>query len=274
VRFGFSTFFFPQKPLVSLIDELVAYGLTAIELVYDVPHFDQFDDNLIAHLKRLSDRDVRFSLHCPFLEVNLSGYFEEVRSFSRQLTEKAVDFAARAGCNPVVIHPGYTFLMNKVHGIEHVARSYMIDALAPLAAFATRHGITLGLENLQMPYFLVHDLKDFLFFKSAVPQLGLVFDLGHAYIMKRRLGSADPEGAVLQDIEDIGVDNVIHVHLSNNTGLTDEHGFINGDIDIKRVVRWLHERGYQGRLIIESTEVESLGIPAVLARIREIEPKE
>jgi sugar phosphate isomerase/epimerase len=274
VRFGFSTFFFPRKPLVSLIDELVAYGLTAIELVYDVPHFDQFDDNLIAHLKRLSDRDVRFSLHCPFLEVNLSGYFEEVRSFSRQLTEKAVDFAARAGCSPVVIHPGYTFLMNKVHGSEHVARSYMIEALTPLAAFATRHGIALGLENLQMPYFLVHDLKDFLFFKSAVPQLGLVFDLGHAYIVKRRLGSADPEGAVLQDIEDIGVDNVIHVHLSNNTGLTDEHGFINGDIDIERVVRWLHERGYQGRLIIESTEMESFGIPAVLKRIREIEPKE
>lgn len=271
MRFGYSTFFFPGKRLENLIDELVGYGFTAVELVYDVPHFDQFDDKLIARLKRLSNRDIRFSLHSPFLEVNLSGYFEEVRSFSRQLTEKAIDFAARAGCDPVVIHPGYTFLMNKVKEAEQVARSYMIEALAPLAALATSRGITLGLENLQMPFFLVHDLKDFLVFKRAIPELGLVFDLGHAYIMKHRAGSADPEGDILKDIEAIGINNVIHVHLSNNTGAADEHGFVHGDIDMKRVVGWLRERGYGGRLIIESTEMEKLGVQAVLAKIKEIE---
>jgi sugar phosphate isomerase/epimerase len=271
VRFGFSTFFFPRKPLIDIIDELVDYGLTAVELIYDVPHFDQFDDKLIEHLKALRDRDIRFSLHCPFLEVNLSGYFEEVRSFSRHLTQKAIDFAARARCNPVVIHPGYTFLANKIPKIEEAARSSMVEALIPMAAFAKSHGISLGLENLQMPAFLLHELTDFPSYKKAIPDLGLVLDLGHAYILKRRTGSADPLGDIFKDLDMIGMDSLIHVHLSNNRGVTDEHGFIKGDIDMKRFVRQLHERGYKGRLIIESIEMERLGIPAVLQRIREIE---
>jgi sugar phosphate isomerase/epimerase len=273
VRFGFSTFFFPRKPLIKLIDELVDHGLTAVELVYDIPHFDQFNDDLIAYLQARGKDGIYFSLHCPFLEVNLAGYFEEVRSFSRRLTEKAIEFAARAGCDPVVIHPGYTFLTNKVESIEHAARLSMIEALTPMAAFAKSHGITLGLENLQMPFFLLHDLKDFTGFKSIIPELGLVLDLGHAYIMKRHAQAADPEGAILDDLLDIGVDNVVHVHLSNNSGISDEHGFIKGDIDMKRVIQWLHDQGYRGRAIIESTEMERLGIPAVLEKVKEIEPK-
>lgn len=253
---------------------MAGYGVTAVELVYDIPHFDQFNDDLIAHIKRLRNDGIRFSLHSPFLEVNLSGYFQEVRSFSRHLTEKAIDFAASAGCNPVVIHPGYTFLVDKVDKIEHEARSSMIEALASLAAFATSRGIRLGLENLQMRYFLLHDLRDFPTFRSAIPELGLVLDLGHIYIMKRRGKCADPEGAILEDIDAIGIDNVIHVHLSNNTGVGDEHGFIKGDIDLKRVVRWLRDKGYDGRFIIESTEMERLGIPAVLEKIKEIDPKD
>lgn len=273
VLFGFSTFFFPRKPLIHLVDEIVGHGVEAVELVYDIPHFDQFDDNLIAHLRRLSGDGVRFSLHCPFLEVNLSGYFEEVRSFSRRLTQKAIDFAVSTGCDPVVVHPGYTFLMNKVDRIEQEARSHMIEALAPMAAFAKSRGITLGLENLQMPFFLLHDLRDFIQIKNSVPDLGLVFDLGHAYIMKRQVKAADPEGAIMEDIETVGMDNLIHVHLSNNRGVADEHGFIRGDIDMKRVIHWLRYRGYQGRVIVESTEMERLGIPAVIKKMRELEPK-
>jgi sugar phosphate isomerase/epimerase len=273
VRFGFSTFFFPRKPLIQLIEELADHGLTAIELVYDIPHFDQFNDELIAHIKALARDGIYFSLHCPFLEVNLSGHFEEVRTFSRRLTRNAIDFASRAGCNPVVIHPGYTFLMDKVDSAEQTARSYLIEALAPMAVLAKARGITLGLENLQMPFFLLHNVKDFVTFKTAIPELGLVFDLGHAYIMKRREPATDPEGAILDDLRATGIENIIHVHVSNNRGTSDEHGFIKGDMDLKRVMQWLHDQGYRGRAILESTEMERLGIPAVLARIREIEPK-
>lgn len=273
MRFGLSTFFFPRRPLIQLIDEMVCHGLTAVELIYDIPHFDQFDDDLITHLGELEKDGIYFSLHCPFLEVNLAAYFEEVRSFSLRLTEKAIDFAGRAGCNPVTIHPGYTFLMNKVESIENGARLSMIEALTHLASFAKSRGITLGLENLQMPFFLLHDLKDFVTFKRAVPELGLVFDLGHAYIMKRRGQAADPEGAILKDLEAIGIDNIIHVHISNNNGNSDDHGFTKGDIDLKRVIQWLHDYGYRGRVIVESTEMERFGIAAVLEKVKEIEPK-
>lgn len=272
MRFGFSTFFFPRQPLVRLVDDFIGHGLTAVELVYDVPHIDQFDDGLARHLREQSKRGVYFSLHTPFLEVNLSGYFEEVRSFSKRLTMEAIEFAGRAGCNPVVIHPGYSFMTNKVDGIEQKARDSMIEALGPLVDFAGSRGITLGLENLQMPFFLLHDLKDFLLFKRHIPELGLVLDVGHAYIMKRRDHETDPEGAIMADLRTVGVEDVIHMHVSNNRGVSDEHGFINGDIDLKRFLHWLHEEGYRGRAIIESAEMENLGIPAVLRRIREIDP--
>lgn len=270
--FGFSTFFFPDKPLIPLIHDIANHGVTAVELVYEAPHFDQFNEDLITHVKALRGKGMHFSLHCPFIEVNLSGYFEEVRSFSRLLTKKAIEFAAKAGCDPVVIHPGYAFLKNKVEGIENMARFYMIETLAALAADAKARGIRLGLENLQMPFFLLHDLKDFAPLKRSVPDLGLVFDVGHAYIMKRHDQAPDPEGAVLDDLLAIGVDNVIHVHLSNNSGAGDEHGFVKGKIDLKRVLRWLHNQGYQGRVIIESTEMAELGIDRVLKKIKEIDP--
>ena len=124
-----------------------------------------------------------------------------------------------------------------------------------------------------MPYFFFYNLDEFPEISRAVPGVGITLDVGHAYVTYRSKGNPDPEGAILADLGRIGIEHLFHVHLHNNTGLKDDHMFLQGHIDLKRIVAGLDRLGYRGKVIVESYDMEQFGMDAVMEKLRDLTPR-
>ncbi len=270
MQFGFSTYFCMRKPIGQIVKELVKRGVRTVELSYELPHVLSMDETFIAQVKELRGNGVAFSMHGPFFEINLGSYIDEVRKVSKERNKNAVVMAAKIGCDPLVVHPGYSFMTNRVRQLEEQLRLSFIEDLREIIAFAHHQGVRIALENVHMPYFFFCDLKEFPELQRLAPGIGMALDLGHAYLAKRANGSEDPEGEILTDIHTIGIENILHVHLHNNAGEKDEHLFLEGDIDMNRLISGLKDLGYDRKVIVESFEIEERGIEPVLERLKAI----
>jgi sugar phosphate isomerase/epimerase len=272
MHFGFSTFFFFGVSISDALDRLLSGGVRVIEFMHEVPHSAEIDEALLEKMKRLVDEGVQFSVHAPFLETNLGSYFDEVRRFSKARVRAAVEFASAIHADPVVVHPGYSLMKEKLRVLNERARENFLQDLEEIASFAHGLGVRLALENGQMPFFFLYNMKDFPGFGDPIPYLGATLDIGHAFIAKYQAREADPEGAILEDVRQLGLDRLIHVHLHNNRGGRDDHGFLSGTINMERILKGLYEIGYQGKVILETSDVVEHGVQVVLEKLRSIAP--
>jgi sugar phosphate isomerase/epimerase len=272
MNFGFSTLFFVKKHILDILDDIVSSGIRVIELSYEIPHALDMDNVFLSKVHMLKEKGVEFAMHAPFFEINLGSFFNDIREISREKIRLSLDLAHRIGCDPVVVHPGYTFLMDKLKGIEDKTREAFIEDLKNLAIYAKERNLRIALENVHMPFFFFYELRDFKELYEIIPDIGIALDIGHAYITKCSKGEKDPEGAIIEDLRVTGIENVFHVHIHNNTGKRDDHHFMNGNMDMKRILRSLKEAGYGGKVIIESSDMEEYGITPVLKKLKDITP--
>ena len=272
MNFGFSTFFFVKKNILEIIDDIVSSGIRVIEVCYEIPHALNMDNVFLSKVHMLKEKGVELAMHAPFFEINLGSFFKDIREFSKERIRLSLDLAHRIGCDPVVVHPGFTFLMDKSKGIEDKTREAFIEDLKNLTIYAKERNLRIALENVHMPFFFFYELRDFKELYEIIPDIGITLDIGHAYITKCVKGEKDPEGAIIEDLKEIGMEHVFHVHLHNNMGKTDDHHILDGKIDVKRVLKFLNEEGYSGKVIIESYDMEEKGISAVLNKLKEISP--
>lgn len=272
MNIGFSTFFFLRKPISKVIDEIIDHRVKTIELSLEIPHSPGLDDNFVKKMAALGKDGISFSIHAPFIEMNFGSHQKEIRQFSRKKAKKAVDIACKIGANPVVMHPGYTFWMDKIKNVADTSRRHFLEGLKSIVSYATRRGVTIALEQVPMPFFFFYDGLDFVELQKTIPDLKMAFDMGHAYVTKRAKGIADPEGAIIDDLRTVGVELIADVHLHNNKGKRDDHLVSEGNIDIKRILRFLAEEGYEGKVIVESYEMEQNGIPSVLEKLKSLTP--
>ena len=272
MRFGFSTFFFFDLSIASAIERLISGGIKVVEFVYEGPHAAQTDDALIERMKDLVRDGIEFSVHAPFLEMNLGSYCEEVRELSKERVKAAVRIASLIKGDPVVVHPGYTLMKERLKVTDEVAKANFLEDLNDIVRFAMGLGVRVALENAQMPFFFFYDLKEFPLLHGHVPELGVTLDIGHAYLAKRQAAEGDPEGAILTDVRQLGVGQLLHAHLHNNSGKKDDHRFLEGTIDMGRILKGLYAEGYRGKVIIETADIAEYGVKAVLDKLRSIAP--
>jgi sugar phosphate isomerase/epimerase len=270
LNFGFSTYFFVKKETHRVIDDILSSGLRTIEVSCEIPHVRNMDSVFKSRVNSLRSIGIEFSMHAPFLEINLGSYFQDNRARSMGKLRSALDMAHEIGCDPIVVHPGYTSLAGRLKDVEDITRGYFIEDLTELSGYAKDRGLRIALENVHMPIFFFCDLGEFNKLHQEIPGIGLTLDLGHAYITKRSRGEEDPEGAIIRDIEHVGIEKLFHVHVHNNWGTRDDHLILNGDMDLKRILRALDGLEYRGKVIIESYDMEGTGMPEVLEKLKEI----
>ena len=270
MNFGFSTFFYPHYSLDKAIEKIIDAGVRTIEITYDLPHIAETDNQIVKKIEEWKKEGIEFSLHGPIFEVNIGSLFPEIRKQSMQRYKKAILFASKNNIDPIVVHPGYTMLNGKSESLAQKTKEFFFDDLRELCRMASNFEITLALENVFLPFFFFYDIPEFNEIVKNVPEIGMTFDLGHAFITKMQKNIQDPEGTIINDLAQIDVTKLTHAHIHNNFGNRDDHFFDKGIIDLERIIQGLHDLGYAKKIIIESHDIERYSIENVRAKFKDI----
>ena len=222
--------------------DLEGLGFTGWEVVSEGKQ--QLNDATLAEIKNIIETtDLTLTLHLPFSDLNLASlnhpiWKETTRQMNRCL-ERASDFIELA-----VVHPGHLSPLGMQ--LPEMAWRQNIEGLRAVCDFASEHGIRIGVENMvNMQFILGKQPGEISGMIESLERenVGMTFDVGHA----------NTNGMVDEFLADLG--KVIHVHLHDNRGKSDEHlGLGKGNINWEKVVMKLG--GFKGRLVTEARTVE------------------
>jgi sugar phosphate isomerase/epimerase len=121
-----------------------------------------------------------------------------------------------------------------------------IRSAEALFEIANDCGVKIAIENVPEPYpFLMKSVEDFgRFYAEVDADIGLVLDVVHANIN----GQTELFLTVFRD-------KIVHVHVSDNDGKSDQHlGLGYGTVDWERVASLLRKNRYDKIVVVESIE--------------------
>lgn len=204
----------------------------------------QLNNETLLEIKNIIETtDLVLTLHLPFSDLNLASlnhpiWKESIRQMSKCL-ERACDFVKLA-----VIHPGHLSPLGMQ--LPDMAWQQNIEGLRALCDIASDYGINIGVENMvNMKFILGKQPGEILGMIDSLERenVGLTLDIGHA----------NTNGNIHEFLTDLSM--VVHVHLHDNNGKSDEHLELGkGNINWKEVLSKF--KGYKGRLVTEARTVE------------------
>jgi len=203
----------------------------------------QLNDGTLLEIRNiLETTNLVITLHLPFSDLNLGSlnhpiWKESIRQMVKCL-ERASDFVKLA-----VIHPGHLSPLGMQ--LPDMAWRQSIEGLRAVCDFANELGIKIGVENMvNMPHVFGKQPGEIIGMIESLERenAGLTLDMGHA----------NTNGNVLEFLEDLSM--VVHVHLHDNKGKSDEHIELGkGNINWKEVIPKF--KGYKGRFVAEARTV-------------------
>ncbi len=222
--------------------DLEELGFTGWEVVSEGKQ--QLNDSTLSEIKNIIDTtNLVLTLHLPFSDLNLASlnhpiWKETIRQMSRCL-ERASDFVELA-----VVHPGHLSPLGMQ--LPEMAWRQNIEGLQAICDFAAERGIRIGIENMvNMQFILGKQPGEILGMIESLERenAGMTLDIGHA----------NTNGMINEFLADLG--RVIHVHLHDNKGRSDEHLELGkGNIKWKDVIKRFG--GYKGRFVTEARTVQ------------------
>jgi sugar phosphate isomerase/epimerase len=241
MKVSFSSLALVNNPFEWAYD-LEELGFTGWEVVSEGKQ--QLNDGTLAEIKNIIETThLVLTLHLPFSDLNLGSlnhpiWKESIRQMTRCL-ERASDFVELA-----VVHPGHLSPLGMQ--LPDMAWQQSIEGLKEICHFADDLGIKIGVENMpNMQHIFGKRPGELLGMIESLEceNAGLTLDMGHA----------NTNGLVFDFLEDI--EKVIHVHLHDNKGRSDEHLELGkGNINWKEVIPKF--KGYKGRFVTEARTVE------------------
>jgi sugar phosphate isomerase/epimerase len=229
---------FPGRSVLKEIHRIHEDGFDFVDLTLEPPAAWLPDGNEIGSL--VADLGLQAVGHTAYY-LPLASPWPELRSTARDLFKRCLDEFAAAGIELVNVHPDQRV---PLHSVERL-RKANAEAIAALTIDAAQRGITMMVENLDNRFSNVDDLQPIF---EEVPDARFHLDVGHANL---RLGRGEPNRT--EALLDAFGDRLSHVHVSDNTGGTeDRHLPLGaGHIDWKKAIRLLKQRGYDGTVTLE-----------------------
>jgi sugar phosphate isomerase/epimerase len=184
------------------------------------------------------------SLHGIFgEEFDPSAPLEEARRFAVDTFKSEGQLCLDLGGSLVVVHCSTI----RASGISPRERLLRVDQLKRSIEDLGRHGQAIGVryafENLPAYHPLGSDVGELagILRQVGAPSTGICFDCGHAHMV------GDVASAVR-----LGGDQIIYVHISDNSGKGDEHEMLTcGTIDAAAMARALRDIRYSGTMMLE-----------------------
>jgi sugar phosphate isomerase/epimerase len=238
MKIGASTLAGIENTLEQSLEFIESLGIEYAEIVHQYPH-DKVDG------ESLESFNLQYSIHAPFMDVNIAALQEKSRLNSIEQIKSSIDLANEIGAEAVVVHPGLApFLANKY--FLDTVYEYAIESIKELGEYGRDLGVMVTIENMPrfdgMLYQNMDDLNDLL----VSLDMPMTLDIGHA----NHVGYS-PDGMIF--------DSIKHIHMHDNFGDDDAHlSFGEGSIDLKGIVNRLEEKNYDGIYIIEVNDTNSI----------------
>jgi sugar phosphate isomerase/epimerase len=240
---GISTGIGYRHPLEHTLGPIRAAGFTTLEISTAPQHIDLSDPGRVRALgQRIAEEGLLVhSLHAPFgHDINITSPDAGHRRYSKDRLRLAADVLATLGGTLYVVHPGGE---DQRWAWERDLRMGLaVEGLREMAEECRARGLTLVVET-PLPHLLGGALDDLAFLLDRLPRegVGVCIDTSHCAL-----------GGFLFDALARFRDRLVHVQVSDNRGVTDDHlppG--QGCIDWVRFRDALVGAGYQGVFMLE-----------------------
>jgi len=160
MEIGLSSLYLMGKPFKSLLESIKLHEVRLWEVVDE--NSLKLDEHRIHSLLELKkQRNLRFTVHAPFTDVNIASLVPEVRQMAMRRLEQSMRHALQLGAEAWVVHPGLRGALTTFYPSEEWRLN--VQAIASLAALAKETGVQICLENMPKGFSaLMNDHESFM----------------------------------------------------------------------------------------------------------------
>jgi sugar phosphate isomerase/epimerase len=241
-KIGISMLHTLAEPFATMVNRLATVETEYVEIVDDGLH--ALNKRRIAMLNEAAKRNkLKFSLHCPFADINIASPSKPMLNASLKRLKQSMAFAKELNAELFVLHPGQKTGISPFYPERDWQQQ--TQSIRKLHETATEIGLRIAIENVPQKYgSIMKTPEDFtkLYKDTGLTDIGIVLDVGHANLERQT-----------QRFLEQFPDKIVHLHLSDNMGETDEHlGIGHGKIDWQQLITQLKQIGFHGTILIES----------------------
>lgn len=229
-----ATLYDSLKDSLNFIEEL---GINYVELLHQYPN-EEIDTDI------LSVFDLKYTIHAPFMDVNIAALGRSSRENSISQIKNSIDLASEIDAKAVVVHPGLIPFLAK----EHPEKIYEVceKSVRELGDYSNDLGVNTTIENMPNFESMIHQDLNRLNELVVDANLGMTLDIGHANHCKI---SAD----------EMYFDPIKHIHIHDNLGDDDSHLALGeGSIDLNHIIDIFQKKNYDGIYMIEVNNRDSI----------------
>jgi sugar phosphate isomerase/epimerase len=239
----------PFKDLQKTIQSFL--GIDSWEIIDEGNH--ALDGSKVDKLLKIQRAaSIQFTVHCPFVDVNIATPSQWLRVPLMKRLERSLRFASQLRAECYTLHPG---LLSRSVILPEKSWDLNIQAIKSLLKTARRLGLELAIENMPRSIpFLLKTTDDFKrFFAEFDDPPNITLDIGHA-------NTNGELPAIIKCLRE----RIFELHIHDNQG-DDEHKPVGeGSINWKVIQAYL--KGFRGPIVIESVPV----LEEEVQRVREI----
>lgn len=205
---------------------------------------------LLAHYRRiLADFSGPLACHGAFFDMSAASMDARVVALTRERYLHNLDIAAELGAAHVVFHTNFLPMLHTVaYRQDFIQRQ--ADFWNAFAHEAAQREIWIALENMWDPDpWILHAVLQNL----TESNVGMCLDTSHAYLYN--------EGFPVEQWIKVLAPYIIHSHMNNTRGLTDEHVALNvagGAVDYTRILPLVAASPRRPWLVLELDDPEAL----------------
>ena len=237
MKIGASTLAGLHTDLSNILDFIEGIGLDYAELVHQFPY-----ENIDTEL--LESYSLKYSIHSPFMDVNIASLQEKSRLNSIKQIKSSIDLANKIDAQTVVVHPGLMPFLARP--FEEKVYETANESIIEIGDYGKDLGVVAAIEN--MPTFdgMIYQDMEKLDNILQENEMHMTLDIGHAN------HAGYPADAMY-------FDSIKHIHAHDNYGDDDSHLPLGeGSIDLKCIINTLESKNYDGIYIIEVNDEDSI----------------
>lgn len=245
MNIGLSMLFCLGEPFQAMLKRLEEVDVDCVEIVDESEH--ALNSKRVQALKRVATQTgLEFSVHAPFVDINIASLNPELRRVMLKRLEKSMHYARQLKSRMWVFHSGWKTGVSEFY--PNADWQLNLRSIRTLLSIARKLNLDISVENTPEPFpFLLKTMQEFALFYSELgsdSDIGLTLDIAHAHTTHQ----------TLEFIEKFS-DKIVHMHASDNNGKYDAHrGIGHGNIDWQAVAKASRRINYKGFIMLESIE--------------------